>query len=90
MSWKGTLRSLQAAQRRAERDAKRRQRELEKQQKQIEKMQELERATYEVQVFENYIDVLSSVHKESGDHWDWKSIRDSGPPPKPSKSNSLE
>ena len=90
MRWKGTFRSLQAAQRRAERDSRRRQRELENQQKQIEKMQELDRATYEVQVFENYLEVLSSVHKESGEHWDWESIRDSGPPPKPSKSNSLE
>ena len=40
MGWKGTLRSIEAAQRRAERESRRRQRELEKQQKQLEKMQE--------------------------------------------------
>lgn len=64
MGWKGTLRSLAAAQRRAEREAKRRQRELERQRKQLEKMEELELAAYEVQTFENYVDLLQSVHKE--------------------------
>lgn len=90
MSWKGTLRSIQAAQNQAERDARRRQRELEGQQKQLEKMQELERATYEVQVYENHLDVLLSVHKECGNPWDWESIHDSEPPVKPARSNSLE
>lgn len=90
MSWKGTLRSIQAAQNRAERDARRRQRELELQQKQLEKMQELERASYEVQVYENYIDLLLSVHKECGNLWDWESIHDSEPPVRPPKSNSFE
>jgi len=74
MGWRGTLRSIQAAQRRAEREALRRQRELERQRKQLEKMRELERAAYEVQVYENYIDVLLSVHKECSDDWDWMAI----------------
>lgn len=90
MTWKGTIRSIQAAQRRAERDARRRQRELETQQKQLEKMQELERAEYEVQVYENYLDVLLSIHKECGNEWDWKLILDSEPPVSPTKSNSHE
>lgn len=90
MSWKGTLRSIQAAQRRAERDAKRRQRELEVQRRKLEKMQELERAEYEVQVFENYLDVLLSIHKECGNDWDWEAIRDSDPPSKPTRSDTAE
>ncbi len=90
MTWKGTLRSIQAAQRRAERDARKRQRELEKQQKQLERMQELERAEFEVQVYENYLDVLLSIHKECGNEWDWELIRDTEPPDSPTKSNSLE
>lgn len=61
MGWKGTLRSIRAAQRRAEREAQRRRRELERQRKQLEKMRELERAAYEVQVYENYIDLLREV-----------------------------
>jgi hypothetical protein len=90
VSWKGTLRSIQAAQRRAERDAKRRQRELEVQRRKLEKMQELERAEYEVQVFENYLDVLLSIHKECGNDWDWEAIRDSDPPSKPTRSDTAE
>jgi len=84
------MRSLQAAQRRAERDALKRQNELKRQQKQLEKMRESERASYEVQVYENYLDVLLSVHKESGNQWEWESIHSSDTPDKPTKNNSLE
>jgi len=90
MGWKGTLRSIQAELRRAEREAQRRQRELVRQRKQLEKMQELERAAYEVQVYENYIDLLQSVHKECSDVWDWEAIRCSEPPVKPTTSHTYE
>lgn len=90
MGWKGALRSIQAEMRRAERDAQRRQRELEKQRKQLEKMQELERAAYEVQVYENHIDLILSVHKECSNTWDWEKIRSTEPPIKPTKSNIHE
>ena len=90
MGWIGTFRSIQAAQRQSERDALRRQRELEKQQKQFEKMEELERAAYEVQAYENYLDVLLSIHKECGVSWDWESIHAFEPPAKPSKPNASE
>ena len=83
MGWKGTVRSLGAAVRAAERDAKRRQRELEKQQKQYEKMQELEQAAYEVEVYENHIEIIQSVHKECSDTIDWKNISKSQEPKKP-------
>ena len=90
MGYKGALRSIQTELRRAERDAQRRQRELEKQHKQLEKMQELERAAYEVQVYENHIDLLLSVHKECSDTWDWEKIQSSEPPTKPAKSHTHE
>ncbi|ABE52642.1 hypothetical protein [Methanococcoides burtonii] len=90
MGWKGTLRSINAAHRKYEREAQRRQRELERQQKQLEKMQEIERAAYEVNVYENYIDLLLSVHKECGDLWDWRIIQSSEPPIKPTKSHKNE
>jgi len=83
MGRKGTMRSLQAAARAAERDARRRQRELERRQKGLARMQELERARYEVQVCENRIDVLRSVHKECGKPWDWQSVKSSAPPVEP-------
>ena len=90
MGWKGALRSIAAAQRRAEREALKRQRELERQRKQLAKMQELERAAYEVSVYENYIDVLTSIHKDCGQVWDWKEIQSALPPSKPTKSDENE
>ena len=90
MGWKGTLRSIAAAQRRAEREALKRQRELVRQRKQLARMQELERATYEVQVYENYIDVLTSIHKDCGEAWDWEAIQSAAPPIKPTKSDANE
>jgi len=90
MGWKGTLRTVQAAQRRAEREAQRRRRELERQRKTLEKMEELQRAAYEVQVHENYIDVLLSVHKEYSGVWDWEAIRYSEPPTEPTTSRTHE
>lgn len=90
MGWKGTLHSIEAAQRRAERDARRRQRDLEQQCKHLEQMQELERAAYEVQVYENYIDVLLSIHKECGEVWDWEAVHLAKPPVEPVKSHIRE
>ena len=83
MGYRGAIRGFGAAIRAAERDAKRRQRELERQQREMERMEELERAAYEVEVYENYIDVLSSIHKECGDVWDWQEIKSSNPPAEP-------
>ena len=83
MGWRGALRSLAAEQRRIEREALRRQRELERQRKQYEKMQELEQAAYKVEVFENYIDVLMSIHKDCGKTWHWDIIVNRKPPEKP-------
>jgi len=90
MGWKGTVRSIGAAVRAAERDAKRRQRELEKRQKQYEKMQELEQAAYEVEVYENHIDIIQSLHKECSTPIDWKKIVSSKEPEKPQKLDNNE
>lgn len=83
MGWKGAVRSIGAACRAAEREAKRRQRELDRQRKQYEKMQELEQAAYEVEVYQNHIDLLQSVHKECCSPVDWKAIAAASEPEKP-------
>jgi hypothetical protein len=90
IGWKGTLRSMAAAHRRAQREAKRRQRELERQRKQLDKMEELELAAYEVQTFENYADLLQSVHKECSQVWDWEEIGCADPPDEPTRSHRHE
>lgn len=83
MGWRGTIRALSAASRRAQRDAVRRQKELERQRKQYERMAALEQAEYEAQEHANYIDVLRSIHRDCGPVWDWRSIAEAPPPPEP-------
>lgn len=90
MGWKGTVRSVGAAVRAAERDAKRRQRELERQQHQFEKMQELEQAEHEVDVFQNHIDVIQSIHKECSPPANWNKIALSKKPKEPKRTSGNE
>ena len=68
-TWRGVLRSMAAASRRAERDAQRRKRELLQQQKYLGQLTALQQAAYEVEVYENQISVLMSVHKECAQPW---------------------
>ncbi|GFM79781.1 hypothetical protein PSCICN_04730 [Pseudomonas cichorii] len=74
---------MQAASRKAERKAQRRNRELQLRQKEYAKMEALEQAAYEVEVYENKIDLLLSVHKECGDEIDWQSFIDRVEPVEP-------
>jgi hypothetical protein len=90
MGWKGTIRAINAASRAAERDAQRRRRDLERRQKEFVKMQALEQAAYEVEVYENRIDLLLSVHKEHGAVIDWDEIAAAPEPERPIPSNRLE
>lgn len=90
MGWKGAVRSVGAAMRAAERDAKRRQRELERERKHYEKMELLEQAAYEASVFENHIEIIQSIHKECSDEVDWREVAVSQKPVEPTKSTSNE
>ncbi|MEX2255752.1 MAG: hypothetical protein WEC34_09965 [Acidimicrobiia bacterium] len=74
MGWKGNVRSINSALNELERSAARRQRELARQQVQASKMAEVERAAYEVAVFENTIDVLTSLHRETPGLTDWSAV----------------
>jgi hypothetical protein len=71
MGWKGTLRAIEAFQRRQQRDAQKRQRELERQNKEQAKLSAIEQARLEVETHENKLEVLLSVHREQGEIWDW-------------------
>jgi len=75
-----------------EREARRRQRELELQRKELAKMQELERAQFEVNEFENYIELIKSIHKECEKFWNWEEIKSSNPPeePQPQQRNEVK
>lgn len=90
MGWKGTLRTMQASARRAERNAHRRQRELERQRREYARMEALEQAAYEVEVYENHVEVLLSVHKECGGAINWKSLLNGAEPKEPQHDASSE
>ncbi len=83
MGWKGNLRSFNSAMKKIDRESKRKQKELEKQQKEYEKMEALEQARYEVDVYENYIDRIQSLHKESGQIINWEEVSKGKPPIEP-------
>ncbi len=90
MGWKGTVRSLGALAKRLEREARRRKRELEKKQKELAQMQERERAAYEVEVYQNHIDVLKSLHKDCSHPVDWLGLSKISPPEEPKYSDANE
>lgn len=90
MGWKGTLRSMASAAREMERAAQRHQRELQRQQREMEKMAEFERAAYEVEVYNNQLELLLSVHKQCGNPWDWQEIKKTEPPTAPQCSDECE
>jgi len=54
--------------------------ELENRLREYEKMQELERAKLEVELYENKIELIQSIHKESSDLVDWVKLQNSQPP----------
>jgi len=87
MGWKGALRSMEASVRRAERESRRQHNELLRQQKQLQKMLERERAAFEVQLNENRIDLLRSIHKECGPRWDWHALASAPAPVPPIRSH---
>ncbi len=87
MGWRGALRSIGAAARAAERNAKRRQRELIANEKHFSRMAAADQAAYEVEVYENSIDVLRSVHKDCSDAIDWAANSISAAPVAPGRSD---
>ena len=47
------------------------------------KQAEKARAAHESAQFENYLELLVSVHKDYGDAWDWHALANAAPPPLP-------
>ncbi len=79
----------------AHRAAAHRQRELQKQAREAEKARiahakDAERlhAANEAASFENYLEVIVSLHKECSDTWNWLTIYNSGPPTAPVRSGA--
>ncbi len=87
VTWKQIVRQMEASakrQRRAvDRDAVRRHRELQKIHREVTKQSAQAQAAYEVQEFENYLDLLVSLHKDRAEAWSWEAIVQAGPPAPP-------
>lgn len=90
MGYRSLFRSVGTAIRQAEREERKRQRELERQQKYLAKMQALEQTEHEVQVYENRIALLGSIHKQCEDTIDWSKMKAMTPPAEPKYGNAKE
>lgn len=92
MGYRATFRALQAAERRQQREEQRLQREFERQAKEREKLSTIERARLEVQLYENQLYLLLSMHKEYRPAWDWAAVASALPPlpPKRNPANELK
>lgn len=87
---KGAMRSYGAAVRRIERDQERRAREAAKRFKEQQKFKEMQNAKQAVSDWENYVNMIQSVHKNCTDLIDWNQIRNTPKPEKPSLRSNNE
>lgn len=96
MGWRGAVRSMAAASRRAERtrvrharqserEAARARRELLAHYQQMAAASELARAHYESQLFQNYLELIVSLHRDGWTKWDWVALANT-PAPVPSRT----
>jgi hypothetical protein len=90
MGWRGTFRAFAAASRRHEREQQRKQRELQKRQQGLANLGAAHRAAHEVEVYENYLDLITSIHRDCGEVLDWGGVKNAGPPLKPEYRSQLE
>ena len=81
---------MNAAVKRAERSARKRQRELELRQNYLAKMEALEKASYEVDIYNNHIDLMQSLHTECSNEIDWNLILNTPKPVKPEPTKKYE
>jgi hypothetical protein len=76
--------------RQAERAAVQHRRQLMAYEKELAKHNERARAAHEAAEFQNYLDLLVSLHKDCGEAWDWEMHRSAPQPPAPQPSNRNE
>lgn len=81
---------MEAAARRAERDSQRRYRQLQRDAKERDKMEARQTVAFEVELFENQVERLLSVHKEAPEIWDWSSVCNTPPPAAPERTSTQE
>lgn len=90
MGWKSALDSLASAERKRQREEQKRRRELLRQEQQQQKLAEQEMAALEVELFQNELEQLTTVHKYCTPQLDWDSILNAPGPLHPVRENSYE
>lgn len=80
MTYAAQIKKLEALRKREERESKRVQRELAKRAKERQKLSELDAARLEVETFENELEVILSIHRESPETFDWAALAFALPP----------
>jgi hypothetical protein len=87
MTWQQTVRRMEASakrqQRASARHAVQRHRELQKHYKELAKQSAQAQAAYEVSEFENYLELLVSLHRDRSDVWPWESLASVAQPQPP-------
>ncbi len=89
-SWAAQIRRQEAARRREEREARKRHKDLERRIKERARLTELELARLEVEMHENMLEELLSVHKEQSTRIDWARYACALPPHEPLRSGRRE
>src|SRR5258708_11438977 len=90
MGWRGALRSIAAAQRAAERQAVRTHRQHERIAKEAAKLEALRQAAFEVERHENWVERITSIHRDAGAAWDWALLAKTPQPTAPVPCNRGE
>lgn len=87
---RGFIRSYGAAVRRAEREQQRRAREAAKRYKEQLKQEEIANAAEAVENYNEYVEVIQSIHKNCTDEIDWDQIKNTLRPEEPKRTISHE
>lgn len=87
---RGAIRSYNAAVHRAERAHQKRAREAALRYKQQLKAQEIVNAAKAVQEYEEYLEILTSLHMDSSESISWEDIKNEAPPSPPTYISSFE
>jgi hypothetical protein len=90
MGWRGTVRSLGAIARQAERDSMRRAREHARHVATMEKLDAKERAAEAVKQFEEYVERLVIIHRTCSSSANWNARAAAPPPNEPQRTSEHE
>lgn len=90
MSFRGNMRTVVAIVRRMERAEKRRVTESARQYKAMLKQQEFENGQRVVYEYDEYIELISSIHKETSEPIDWQEVFEEQAPTKPTLTNKQQ